>query len=68
MRPLPARRPVGRIPPLRMCLTARLRRNMIAQSPDRTETHTPPVRLSKVSRKALVTQARQVGLGRRSLS
>lgn len=67
MRPLPVRTPAGRTAPLRTCLTVRLRRNVIAQSPDRAETHIPPVRLGRMSPKALVTQARQVGLGRKSL-
>lgn len=67
MRPRLARRPVGRTAPLRICLTVRPRRNRIAQSPGRTETCIPAVRLGRESLKAPETQATQVIVGRKCL-
>lgn len=65
-RPLPARRPVVRTAPQKTCLTARLRRNVMAQNIGGARMTTQAARQGKASLRAPATQAREKGLGKNS--
>lgn len=64
MRPPPARRPVVRTAPQKTCLTARLRRNVMAQNIGGARMPTQAARQGKASPMAPATQAREKGLGK----
>lgn len=64
MRPPPARRPAERTAPQKTYLTARLRRNVMAQNTDGARMPTQAARQGQPSPRAPATQAREKGLGK----
>lgn len=66
MRPPPVRRPAVRTAPQKTCLTARLRRNVMAQNIGVARMPTQVARRGKASPRAPATQTRGKGLGKNS--